>query len=91
MLSTPAKHQRKIAMDTLKSKTPVMALILGGQTFEESYKVIFNTDLSARLESLIEEYGESCAAPDFSWELDTYGWTPISLMQALLKTKDIYQ
>ena len=77
------KNQRKIALDNLQNKTPAMARILGGQTFEESYKLIFNTELIPRLDQLISEYGISCKAKDFSWELDDYGWNPIGLREAL--------
>jgi hypothetical protein len=77
------KHQRAIALDNLENRTPIMANILGGQTFEESYKIVFNTELRPRLEQLISEYGISCKGKDFTWELDDYGWNPISLLAAL--------
>ena len=77
------KHQRKIALDILRNQTPMMANILGGMTFNEAYKVIFETDLESRLDQLIKEYGITCKGKKFSWELDVYGWNPVSLNSAL--------
>ena len=76
-------HQRKIALDTLENMTPIMANILGGQSFEEAYKIVFNTELRPRLKQLIDEYGIACKGRDFSWEMDDYGWNPIALLDAL--------
>ena len=83
MYTVPEKHQRNIAFDILKNQTPLMASVMGGMSFHEAYKVIFNTDLDDRLDQLINEYGLSCKGKDFSWELDLYGWNPISLNEAL--------
>ena len=75
------KHQKRIAKDTLRM-TPAGALIMGGMTFEQAYKFVFNTDLRPRLAQLIAEYGDR---PEWlSWELDTYGWTyPKDLLDSL--------
>ena len=83
MYTVPEKHQRKIAKDILKNNTPMMAEIIGGMSFHEAYQITFNTDLEARLDQLILEYGIACKGKDFSWELDRYGWNPISLNHAL--------
>jgi hypothetical protein len=61
--------------------TPKMALIMGGMTFEEAYKLIFRIDLRERLKKLIDEYGEDDL---FSWELQTYGHkSPFELLNSL--------
>ena len=74
------KHQKRIAKDTLKM-TPAAARIMGGMTFPEAYKLVFNTDLVERLEELIAEYGD---CQHLCWELQTYGWkTPQELQAAL--------
>ena len=85
MYSVAERHQRKIAKDILQNQTPLMASVLGGMSFSEAYKVMFNTDLDDRLDQLIKEYGISCKGKDFTWELDDYGWNPISLKDALGK------
>ena len=77
------KHQRRIAKDILKNQTPLIANVMGGMSFSEAYKVMFNTDLDDRLDQLIKDYGISCKGKDFSWELDDYGWNPIGLNHAL--------
>lgn len=75
------RHRRTIARQTLRM-TPAMARIMGGMTFEEAYKCVFNTDLRLRLAQLIEEYGQN--PNHLSWELYTYGWTtPYELLEQL--------
>ena len=82
-MDIPTKHKRKIARDNLANKTPAMAAILGGQSFAESYRIIFDRDLVPRLESLITEYGIACKGQGFTWELAKYGWNPVSLREAI--------
>ena len=83
MYTVPEKHQRKIAYRILRNETPLMASILGGMSFPEAYELIFHTDLSNRLDQLIKEHGIACKSNDFAWELSQYGWSPISLNNAL--------
>lgn len=76
------KHQLAIARKTL-FMTPTMAKIMGGMDYEEAYYLIFKTDLRARLQSLIEQYGP-IPQSWLSWELGMYGWeTPKQLLDAL--------
>ena len=55
---------------------------MGGMTYEEAYALVFKTDLRARLNGLVQEYG---ADPGwFCWELGVYGWDkPADLLAQL--------
>ena len=83
MKAVANRHQSRIARDTLENMTPMMANIMGGMTFREAYRFVFNRDLDDRIDSLIAEYGLIAKSNGFVWELANYGWNPVNLKEAL--------